>query len=192
MIGALSHGKQRARAYPTNLGMVPARQCLGASQGVLRQSELRLEYNFDLTAIDSVQQIGFELGRSSPGACGFAVSPGHAPSLLAAHVGERLAEPVKHRFGTLLFHPAQQGNARREAQHCTGHRQGSRHHVCQLPGEQLPALATAGFIGNQHKGAATGARRQPWPFQFARGKMREPRRDFGQGCIPSGSAIGPG
>ena len=160
MVGALGNGEQRACADPAELAVVPARQRFGAGQAVLGSANC----GWKTTSISS-PSIACSRSASSWAAVrpGRVVSPSAQASrraLLAAHVGKRLAEPVEHRIRRSPARPRATGRCAATgagSRRSVGNRAGDE--IGQLPGEQLPALAAAGFIGDQHEIAA--ARRAP-------------------------------
>ena len=173
-----------------SLRVVPARQRLGAGQPVVARRRIAAGRPLDLVAVDRVQQIGLELRGGAPGRV---ASPSAQASRrpcwrpMPASVWPSRSSIDSALSPLTPRSRATRGDSRSVAAGA-GDRPGDR--VGQLPGEQLPALAAAGFVGDQQEIAAAAARRQPRPSSSSRGEMRQPRGDFGQRGIARRLAIG--
>ena len=119
---------------------------------------MRLIDHLDLVAVERFQQVGFELGGGAAGAGGLAIGPDDAAALLAPRGGQSLVEAVEQRIGVFAGECAQQREAGREAQRFGAARDRARDEIGQLLGEELPAFAAAGLVGDDHEAAAGAAR----------------------------------
>ena len=101
-----------------------------------------------------------------------------------------MAEPVEHRIDALAGEGANQRDAGRQAQHAGGQGDRAGNEVGKLVGHEVPPLAAAGLVGDQHEGTAARARHQPWAVEFLAREMGNASGHFLQRAVTGLRAIG--
>ena len=112
VVGAFGNLEQRPSADPSDLRVIPARQCLGADQAVVFERILRLEQDLDLVAIDCVEQVRFELMVRMASARDFAGRPVDPAAVVLAHAFGKIGKPVEHAIGIVVRSHPDQSNPR--------------------------------------------------------------------------------